>query len=68
MVAPELFLFYFLKILFIHERHTQREAETTRLHVGSLMWEPDPGTPGSCPRPKAGAQELSHPGVLPAGF
>ena len=23
----------------------------------------DPGTPGSCPGPKAGAQLLSHPGV-----
>ena len=24
----------------------------------------DPRTPGSCPGPKAGAQYLSHPGVL----
>ena len=23
----------------------------------------DPGTPGSCPRPKAGAKPLSHPGI-----
>ena len=30
-------------------------------------WEPDtgldPGTPGSCPGPKAGAKPLSHPGI-----
>ena len=23
----------------------------------------DPGTPGSCPEPKAGAQPLNHPGI-----
>ena len=23
----------------------------------------DPGTPGSCPGPKAGAKPLSHPGI-----
>ena len=25
----------------------------------------DPGTPGSCPGPKADAQPLSYPGALP---
>ena len=44
------------------ERHTGRGR--SRLHAGR---EPDmgldPGTPGSCPGPKAGAEPLSHPGI-----
>ena len=44
-------------------RDTHREAEgeagpCTEPEVGL-----DPGTPGSRPEPKAGAQPLSHPGV-----
>ena len=39
--------FSFLKILFIHERHREREAETgrerSRLHAGSPMWDSIPG-------------------------
>ena len=42
------------------QRHRQREKH-------ALCKEPDvgldPGTPGSCPGPKADAQLLSHPGV-----
>ena len=63
-------LFFFLRFyLFIHEkhreerekqRHRQREkqAPCRELDVGL-----DPGTPGSHPEPKAGAQPPSHPGV-----
>ena len=43
------------------QRHRQREKQVS-------CREPDvglhPGTPGSRPEPKAGAQLLSHPGVL----
>ena len=43
-------------------RETQAEGE-----AGSMHWEPDvgfdPGSPGSRPRPKAGAKPLSHPGI-----
>ena len=45
----------------------QREAETQAEREAAPCREPDVGfhlgTPGSCPRPKAGAQPLSHPGV-----
>ena len=56
--------FYF----FIHESHTEREAETwAEGEAGSLQgtWCRDsiPRTPGSLPEPKADAQWLSHPGV-----
>ena len=37
---------YLKKILFIHERHTQRGRDTgrgrSRLHAGSLMWNSNP--------------------------
>ena len=44
------------------QRHRQREkqAPCREPHVGL-----DPGTPGSCPRPKASAKPLSHPGIPP---
>ena len=59
----------FFKILFIHERHTERERERgrdtgrgrSRLPPGRLMWDSIPRL-GSCPEPKADAQPLSHPG------
>ena len=42
------------------QRHRQREKQAP-------CWEPDvgldPGTPGSCPGPKADAKPLSHPGI-----
>ena len=62
--------FYFFKIfyLFIHERHREsgrqrhrqreKQAPCRELDMGL-----DPGTPGSCPGPKAGAKPLSHPGI-----
>ena len=59
--------FLFLKIfyLFIHERHRERGRnigrERSRLHEPDVGL--DPGTPGSHPGPKAGAQLLSHSGV-----
>ena len=44
------------------EAETQAEGET-----GSMHREPDvgfdPGSPGSCPGPKAGAKPLRHPGI-----
>ena len=60
-------------------RDTERERGRdtgrgrSRLHAGSPMWDSilglDPGTPGSCPGPKAGAKLLSHPGIpLPTVF
>ena len=43
------------------QRHRQREKAPRREpDVGF-----DPGTPGSRPRPKAGAKPLSHPGIPP---
>ena len=48
--------------LFIHERQGERQG-----HKQVPCKEPDvgldPGTPGSCPGPKAGAKPLSHPGI-----
>ena len=42
------------------QRHRRREKQAP-------CWEPDvgldPGTPGSHPGPKAGANPLSHPGI-----
>ena len=52
----------FFKILFIHERHRdrqrQKQALCRELDVGL-----DPGTLESHPEPKVDAQPLSHPGV-----
>ena len=50
------------------EREREREAETqAEGEAGSMHREPevglDPGSPGSCPRPKAGAKPPSHPGI-----
>ena len=47
----------------------EREAETqAEGEAGSMHREPDvgfdPGSPGSCPGPKAGAKLLCHPGIL----
>ena len=45
--------------LFIHERHTKKEAETQAEGEAGSSREPnvglDPGTPGSRPEPKADA-------------
>ena len=49
-----------------------REPETQADEKQAPCREPDvgldPGTPGSCPGPKADAQPLSHPGVPWTGF
>ena len=46
------------------EREAEMQAEE---EAGSMHREPDvgldPGSPGSCPGPKAGAKLLSHPGI-----
>ena len=43
MREKEELLFFFFKILFIHEREREREAETcrgrSRLHAGSPTWD-----------------------------
>ena len=49
---------FFFKILFIHERHKQREAPYGEPNVGL-----NPRTPGSPPEPKVGTQPLSHSGA-----
>ena len=47
--------------------YTQREAETQAEGEQAPCRKPDvgldPGSPGSCPGRKAGAQPLSHPGI-----
>ena len=42
------------------QRHRQREKQAPYREPDVGL---DPGTPGSCPGPKAGAQLLSHLGV-----
>ena len=44
------------------ERHRQREKQAPCREPDAGL---DPGTPGSCPEPKADAQPLRHPGVPP---
>ena len=61
-----LFLVYFFKDLFIYDRHRERGRDRRREEQAPCR-EPDgvldPGTPGSCSGPKAGAELLSHPGI-----
>ena len=49
------------------ERGRDTGGGRSRLHAGSTMRDSipghDPGTPGSRPRPKAGAKQLRHPGI-----
>ena len=52
----------------MRDTEREREAETqAEGEAGSMHREPDavldPGTPGSCPGPKAGTKLLSHPGI-----
>ena len=54
--------------IYLFMRHTQREKQRHRQREKQAPCrEPDvgldPGTPGSCPGPKAGAKLLSHPGI-----
>ena len=46
------------------QRHRQREKQAPCWEADAGL---DPRTPGSRPRPKAGAKPLSHPGI-PADF
>ena len=74
---PHLFCFnyfYYFKILFIHERHTeaetQAERERSRLSEGNLMWDSIPGLwaegrcsaaePPRCPSPSPLLVLCSH--------
>lgn len=43
-------------------RNTERQRQRQR-EMQAPCKEPNPGTPGSCPEPKADAQPLSHPGT-----
>ena len=43
------------------QRHRQREKLAPCREPDAGL---NPGTPGSCPGPKAGAKPLSHPGIL----
>ena len=62
-IRVSLFLRFYL---FIHERHRERGRHRQREKQAPCR-EPDagldPGTPGSCPGPKADAKPLSHPGI-----
>ena len=58
--------------MIVTEREREREAETqAEGEAGSMHREPDvgfdPGSPGSCPGPKAGAKPLHHPGIPKEG-
>ena len=64
-------MYVFLKdfiYLFMRDTHTQRQRHRQRKKQAPF-WEPnagfEPGSPGSCPGPKAGAKPLSHPGIPP---
>ena len=46
------------------QRHRQREKQAPCREPDVGL---DPGNPGSCPGPKAGAQPLSHPGAPETG-
>ena len=63
-----IFLFFFLKILFIYSWERQREGQRHRQREKQApCGEPDvgldPRTAGTCPEPNADIQPLSHPGV-----
>ena len=63
-----LFFFNFYLFMIVTQREREREAETqAEGEAGSMHREPDvgfdPGSPGSCPGPKAGAKPLRHPGI-----
>ena len=66
-LSPSFFLNFFLKILFIHGRHTERGRDIgrgrSRLLTGGPVQNSIPGPPGSHSQPKADTQSRSHPGV-----
>ena len=53
------FIFFLRFYIFIHERHRERQRHTgrgrSRLPAGTPDAGLDPGTPESCPEPKADA-------------
>ena len=56
--------------MYLFERERKRESmsrDRSKREKQAPCWEPeaglDPGTPGLCPGPKAGAKPLSHPGI-----
>ena len=64
-------LFFLIDFIYVFMIEAKIEAETQR--EKQAPWrEPDagldPGSPGSRPRPKAGAKALSHTGVLSCDF
>ena len=64
--------FFFLKRLFIHERHTERERQRhSQREKKASHREPDvgldPTTSRSHPEPKTDVQSLSHPGIPETG-
>ena len=67
--SPFIFFIFFLNLfMIVIQREREREAETqAEGEAGSMHREPDvgfdPGSPGSCPGPKAGAKPLRHPGI-----
>ena len=66
------YFFFFLSFyLFIHERHRERQRHRER-EKQAPHWEPnvglDPGSPGSCPGPKADAQLLEPPRLPSVDF
>ena len=58
------FKIYLLMIDIDIERERQRHRQREKQAEPDV--ELDPGTPGSHPRPKAGAKPLSHPGIPPS--
>ena len=52
----------------MRDKDRERERQRHRWREKQAPWQDpdaglDPGTPGSCPGPKAGAKPLSHPGI-----
>ena len=68
-----LLVFFTAHYLFLRDTESERERQRHRQKEKQAPCkEPDvglnPGTPGSRPKPKAGAQSLSHPSVPDSGF
>ena len=64
-----LFVCLFVCLFVLFMRDTERGRDTEEKQAPSRKPDEglDPGTPGSCPRPKAGAKPLNHPGI-PTNF
>ena len=55
-----IYLFFLIDIYRERQRHRRREKQAPHQEPDAGL---NPGTPGSCPGPKAGAKLLSHPGI-----